>query len=105
MKKRFFAFLIFVMSLVLVTSCDINKKKEKLEVPTNVAVSEEGLVTWDEVKNADAYFVEINEENIVARIIKLEKWSKYLEKVEKIIKMVFENPKSLKYREQFVEIT
>lgn len=63
MKKRFFAFLIFVMSLVLVTSCDINKKKEKLEVPTNVAVSEEGLVTWDEVKNADAYFVEINEEN------------------------------------------
>lgn len=63
MKKRFFAFLIFVMSLVLVTSCDINKKKEKLEVPTNVAVSEEGLVTWNEVKNADAYFVEINEEN------------------------------------------
>ena len=63
MKKRFFAFLIFVMSLVLVTSCDINKKKEKLETPTNVAVSEEGLVTWDEVKNADAYFVEINEEN------------------------------------------
>ena len=42
---------------------DINKKKEKLETPTNVAVSEEGLVTWDEVKNADAYFVEINEEN------------------------------------------
>ena len=63
MKKRFFAFLIFVMSLVLVTSCDINKKKEKLETPTNVAASDEGLVTWDEVKNADAYFVEINEEN------------------------------------------
>lgn len=31
--------------------------------------------------------------------------SDHLEKVEKIIKMVFENPKSLKYREQFVEIT
>lgn len=29
----------------------------------------------------------------------------HLEKVEKIIKMVFENPKSLKYREQFVGIT
>lgn len=31
--------------------------------------------------------------------------SDHLEKVEKIIEMVFENPKSLKYREQFVEIT
>lgn len=31
--------------------------------------------------------------------------SDHLEKVEKIIKMVFENPKSLKHREQFVEIT
>jgi len=31
--------------------------------------------------------------------------SDHLEKVEKIIKMVFENPKSLKYREQFAEIT
>lgn len=31
--------------------------------------------------------------------------SDHLEKVEKIIKMVFENPKSLKYREQFVGIT
>lgn len=31
--------------------------------------------------------------------------SDHLEKVEKIIKRVFENPKSLKYREQFVGIT
>ena len=28
--------------------------------------------------------------------------SDHLEKVEKIIKMVFENPKSLKYREHFI---
>lgn len=62
MKKRFFAFLMLVMSLALVTSCN-NPKKEKLATPTNVAVSDEGLVTWDEVQNADAYFVEINEEN------------------------------------------
>jgi len=27
--------------------------------------------------------------------------SDYLEKVEKLIKMVFENPKSLRYRDQF----
>lgn len=63
MKKRFFAFLILALSLTLVTSCDINTKKEKLEVPTNVVVNDEGLVTWNEVKNANAYFVEINEEN------------------------------------------
>ena len=30
--------------------------------------------------------------------------SDHLEKVEKIINLVFENPKSLKYREQFAEI-
>lgn len=63
MKKRFFAILVLVMSLVLVTSCHQETKKEKLETPTNVAVSEEGLVTWSQVKNANAYFVEISEEN------------------------------------------
>lgn len=41
----------------------------------------------NQIKN---YNIEINEENIVARIIKLEKWSKYLEKVEKLLKEIYQ---------------
>ncbi len=65
MKKRFFAFFMLLMALTLVTSCENNKNKEKeqLATPKNVVVSEEGLVTWDVVENADEYFVEISEEN------------------------------------------
>ena len=71
MKKKLEVILI-IMILFLVTGCTGK---------SNVIVKDDGTV----IEN-----IEINEENIVARIIKLEKWSKYLEKVEKLLKEIYQ---------------
>ncbi len=56
--KKILCFLLVVVILfsLTLTACD----SDKISTPTNVSISEEGLITWDPVENAIAYIVLIN---------------------------------------------
>lgn len=62
MKKIFSYLLLFVSVLALVGCGDGNDTDEPktLNVPANVSISETGLITWDQVENAQSYVVTIN---------------------------------------------
>lgn len=56
MKKILNLFILFLL-LFTISSC---KKEKVLQTPNNVSVSEEGLITWDNVENATKYIVTID---------------------------------------------
>lgn len=55
--------LVFIMMFTMITACkkdvEIPKEKKTLNAPTNVKITESGLITWDEVENATSYTVNI----------------------------------------------
>lgn len=57
--KKIISVILAVCLLVTLVSCHPNK--ETLEAPTNVKVSRNGLITWNEVPNATGYIVTVNE--------------------------------------------
>lgn len=57
MKKYLIAALVLCLSLVML-ACN-PEQPQKLATPTNVQVSDSGLVTWDAVENAQEYIVTI----------------------------------------------
>lgn len=59
MKKIFSFLLLFVLGLTLV-GCGDNDEPKTLNTPTNVNISETGLITWDKVDHATSYVVTIN---------------------------------------------
>lgn len=66
MKKIFILFIIFFTSIIL-SSCkskDPINNPTTLEVPNNLTVSEDGIITWDKVENATSYILSINDEEI-----------------------------------------
>ena len=58
MKKIFNIFLLVLVMFAMV-SC---KKDKTLATPTNVQISEAGVITWDVVENAESYIVIINDQ-------------------------------------------
>ena len=56
MKKILNIFLLVLVMFAMV-SC---KKDKTLATPTNVQISEAGLITWNVVENAESYIVYIN---------------------------------------------
>ena len=60
MKKILNVFLLVLVMFAMV-SC---KKDIELSTPTNVKISDVGLITWDTVENATSYIVVINNEEI-----------------------------------------
>ena len=62
--KKLLAFFVAIFALFLLVGCGEEKQKQ-LSTPTNVAVSESGLVTWDVVTNATSYAVKVNEESFM----------------------------------------
>ena len=59
MKKIISVFLILIAAFTLF-SCD---EEKVLSTPTNISLSEQGLITWDPVANATSYVVLINGES------------------------------------------
>ena len=59
MKKIISVFLILIAVFTLF-SCNEDKV---LSTPTNISLSEQGLITWDPVANATSYVVLINGES------------------------------------------
>lgn len=62
--KKVLSFFITVLALFTLFGCNNNEEKI-LTVPTNVSISAEGYITWDEVENATSYIVTINGESFV----------------------------------------
>ena len=60
MKKIISLFLVLI-AIVTLVSCNDNKI---LSTPTNISLSEQGLISWDPVANATSYVVLINGESI-----------------------------------------
>ena len=60
MKKIISLFLVLI-AIVTLVSCKDNKI---LSTPTNISLSEQGLISWDPVANATSYVVLINGESI-----------------------------------------
>lgn len=64
--KKIVSFILSFFLIIAVVSCKPNEQTEEpvvkeLDTPTNVAVSDTGLITWDTVTNATKYIVTINE--------------------------------------------
>ena len=59
--KKIINFFLLVLVMFSMVSC---KKDKTLATPTNVQISEAGLITWDVVENATSYIVIINGEEI-----------------------------------------
>ena len=60
MKKIISLFLVLI-AIVTLVSCNDNKI---LSTPTNISLSEQGLISWDPVANATSYVVLINGESV-----------------------------------------
>ncbi|MBQ8323256.1 MAG: hypothetical protein IJX91_04750 [Clostridia bacterium] len=59
--KRLISLLLLIVLAFSFVSCDTGEEQPKaLAAPTNVSVSEDGLITWDAVENAGEYVVKIN---------------------------------------------
>ena len=63
MKKIFNIFLLVLVMFAMV-SC---KKDKTLATPTNVQISEAGLITWNVVENAESYIVYINNQEYTVK--------------------------------------
>lgn len=62
--KKILSFFIAVLALLTLYGC-VKDEPKVLTAPTNVTISEEGYITWDEVENATSYIVTINGESFV----------------------------------------
>ncbi len=62
--KKILSFFIAVLALLTLYGC-VKDEPKVLTAPTNVAISEEGYITWNEVENATSYIVTINGESFV----------------------------------------
>lgn len=60
--RRFICAIVIVVLAFAFTGC--GKKDTQLATPENVTVSDEGVISWDEVENADYYIVVLNENKI-----------------------------------------
>lgn len=62
MKKLLSFLLLFVFSFTLLfTGCKEQDTPKTLATPTNVSVTDDGLISWDVVENATEYVVKIND--------------------------------------------
>lgn len=52
---------IFVCLLTILTLVACDKKSKTLSTPTNLTISDTGLITWDAVENASEYVITINQ--------------------------------------------
>ena len=64
--KKIVNLVVALLSIFVLYGCATNKNIQTLQVPTNVKINEEGLITWDEVNNATTYVVTINGETYIA---------------------------------------
>lgn len=64
--KKIVNLVVALLSIFVLYGCATNKDIQTLQVPTNVKINEEGLITWDEVNNATTYVVTINGETYIA---------------------------------------
>lgn len=64
--KKIINLVVALLSIFVLYGCATNKNIQTLQVPTNVKINEEGLITWDEVNNATTYVVTINGETYIA---------------------------------------
>lgn len=64
--KKIINLVVALLSIFVLYGCATNKDIQTLQVPTNVKINEEGLITWDEVNNATTYVVTINGETYIA---------------------------------------
>lgn len=55
--KKIINLVVALLSIFVLYGCATNKDIQTLQVPTNVKINEEGLITWDEVNNATTYVV------------------------------------------------
>lgn len=58
--RKILTILLTFLGLLTISSCK-SCKKETLATPTNLTISEEGLITWDKVANASEYVIYIND--------------------------------------------
>lgn len=64
--KKIVNLVVALLSIFVLYGCATNKNIQTLQVPTNVKINEEGLITWDEVNNATTYVITINGETYIA---------------------------------------
>lgn len=62
-RKLICALLLVVVTLTFVGCGDESDKKQSLATPENVKVTDEGLISWNAVENADYYVVVLNGNN------------------------------------------
>lgn len=60
--RKILTILLTFLGLLTISSCK-SCKKEALATPTNLTISEEGLITWDNVANASEYVIYINDDS------------------------------------------
>ena len=63
MKKIINLTVLCLVILIVFTGCG----NKKLDTPTNVVLSDTGLLSWDAVENAESYTVTINDETYTTK--------------------------------------